>query len=361
MTEWSELVVDHEKREIALDLARREPVVVTASAKDSKGERLLLYARAFAHPRDARVRFEEAAHKYFLDGKPMPMSVSGFWGQFFSHFDSEGTISSCIGKWRKNTKGKYYPFLEALRAAGVPESRDAEIIKTLWELNGDGQSSLGTGLHRAIELDINEELFEEPPEEPDLIEASASEAPLVPHLRGVFNLVPKAVPWALGFILGTESGEKPDLSVAPSRRSKEFEYYLKWKADHPELLPVRQEMNVFSEEYLLVGQLDALYYDTVAKMFKIVDWKRTKEMIKDPNGFTFRGKHPFDTLWDTNFGHYSIQQGTYAALLRLNYGIDVGSMTLLQLHPNFDGYIEHDVPDLREQIGVALEMRKKSI
>ena len=45
----------------------------------------------------------------------------------------------------------------------------------------------------------------------------------------------------------------------------------------------------------------------------------------------------------------------------MHYGVDVGRMLLLQLHPEIEGYAEHEVPDLREQVGAALETRRMEV
>lgn len=383
--EWSEAVTCPESRERLLAAARSEPTAVAAS-NEAKGERLLLLARAFRHPRDEHISFHEPSHSYFLKGKRVPLSVSGFYKPFFSEFDAPAVIQKNIGAWRRNERSKYHPFLSALRSAGVPEERDSEIIQKLWNLNGEGQSALGTGLHRAIELHINEEPCPVPCRDDVPLgfqtSASAADAPLVPHLAGTFNLVPRALEWALAYLRDPDAcGPEPDLAVPPSAESTEFGYYLAWKASRPELVPVRQEMNVWSEPHQLAGQLDALYWDSAEKCYILSDWKRTRQMETEKTHFTKYGEYPFDEVMDTNAGcvlvtcfivfftfdayfvclrlsHYYVQQNVYSALLRMNYGVDVKHMYLVQLHPNLPGFVEHEVPDLREKVEEALEQRR---
>ena len=158
-SQWVRAVTEPAARDVLLSLARADAHVVAASATqaDAKGERLLLLARAFAHPRDARIRFVEDTHKYYLDGKQLPLSVTGFYSAYFGHFDGQAVVARYINNWRHNNKHKYHPFLRALDDMGVPRSRQGDVIRRAWAENGDHQSSLGTSMHRAIELFLNEE------------------------------------------------------------------------------------------------------------------------------------------------------------------------------------------------------------
>ena len=51
-----------------------------------------------------------------------------------------------------------------------------------------------------------------------------------------------------------------------------------------------------------------------------------------------------------------VQQGLYKHLLK-GYGVDVRRMTLLQLHPDQEGFVEHEVPDLPEVVAAIVEER----
>ena len=47
---------------------------------------------------------------------------------------------------------------------------------------------------------------------------------------------------------------------------------MSWVEARRNFIPVRTEMNLFSEDHALAGQLDGLFYDTEAKQFVLVDW-----------------------------------------------------------------------------------------
>ena len=90
------------------------------------------------------------------------------------------------------------------------------------------------------------------------------------------------------------------------RDSPEWQQFLDWRAARPNLLPVRCEMNVYSEEHALAGQLDALFWDEQAKHFTLVDWKRVAALEREAYGGR-TGKPPFQNVSDCNTGHYFVR------------------------------------------------------
>lgn len=168
--DWVKIVTDPVERERRLAAARaefeQEGTIVEAS--EAKGARDLILARAFAHPRDKRIRFVESSHKYYLDGKALPISVTGFYGRYFDHFDANAVVRQNINRWRTNTKDKRYTFLQAMTRLGASTEAIEDAIKLAWILNGEQQSSLGTALHRAIELTMNGQPIPPVPEIQDI-------------------------------------------------------------------------------------------------------------------------------------------------------------------------------------------------
>ena len=152
-SDWRALVTDAARRAAAL-AAHATDGDDAAAADEAKGERALLLARAFAHPRDSRIRFEEGAHAYFLDGARMPLSVSGLWAKYFSHFNASAALRG-IERWRSNEDSPYYLLLRCLDLEGVPRAEQPEVIRLLWQESGTHASGAGTALHRAIELRLN--------------------------------------------------------------------------------------------------------------------------------------------------------------------------------------------------------------
>lgn len=119
-------------------------------------------------------------------------------------------------------------------------------------------------------------------------------------------------------------------------------------------------MNVYADELCLAGQIDALFYDERAAHFVMVDWKRVVAMERQAFNDR-RGKPPFQHLPDTNLFHYAVQQNLYAGLLRHWYGVRPERLLLLQLHPNLDVYVEHELPALDAEVDEVFAARAREV
>jgi ATP-dependent exoDNAse (exonuclease V) beta subunit len=173
-----------------------------------------------------------------------------------------------------------------------------EEIKTLWENNGKIQSSKGTILHQDIENFYN------------------------------------------GFEI--------------KNTSKEYHYFLDFYNTHKHLKAYRTEWMIFDETLKLAGSIDMLFIDEEGN-FHIYDWKRAKE-IKKENRFQ-KGLYPLSHLDDCNFYHYSLQLNLYRKLLKINYNIEIKSMCLVQLHPNYENYIKYECPIMEREIDLIFAQR----
>ena len=99
-------------------------------------------AKLNSHERDARIQFDEVPHIYYVDGKPMDISVTGWVHRHFPHFDADKIIDKMMKsrKWRPGHK--YY-------------GMSPEQIKKQWNDNGKAASAAGTKLHYDIECFYN--------------------------------------------------------------------------------------------------------------------------------------------------------------------------------------------------------------
>lgn len=195
------------------------------------------------HPRDERVRYVDETHTYFLDGRALPLSVSGLWARYFPHFDADGPshrrpaadrVSRCLGAppprtgtldkyfdiWAVDPKSKYHTLIRYLSLVhNMDATQQREEIKRLWNANGADASDAGTCMHRDIEF----------------------------HLNG---LAPEA----------------PD--------TPEFAQFREWRrtfmADAG-LQPYRTEFSIYDEDADLAGQIDCLMRTADGK-YVMVDW-----------------------------------------------------------------------------------------
>ena len=299
----------------------------------------------------------------------MPISVSGLWARYFDHFDADAALKN-LEKWRENADSPYYYLLRHLDAEGVPRAEHGGVVKRVWEANGESASGAGTFMHRVIELFYNEET--------EALETAAEAAAepawrarkkspfyqLLMHLSLVEKMPTEEQKRAAQTVAPPGTADYIDMlfaeTPAPPGRSEELAQWEAWRASRPELIPVRTEMNVYSLELKFAGQLDGLFYDTAKKHFVIADWKRCRAIERV--GFRGRkGKPPFDTLPDTNFGHYTVQQNLYRLLLYHWYGVDVRRLVLVQLHPQIEAFQEHEVPIMTEATNKVLMERAREV
>jgi len=125
--------------------------------------------------------------------------------------------------------------------------------------------------------------------------------------------------------------------------------------DLPEhIVPVIMELRMFHKDYMFAGTADILLYNTITKMFIIGDYKTNKDLFKN-----FKNKKmlaPFDSMYDTPFGHYQLQLSFYQMLFEQT-GFRVEARKLIWLLP--DGtYNMYDMDDLT---GVLKEQLKNKI
>jgi hypothetical protein len=69
------------------------------------------------------------------------------------------------------------------------------------------------------------------------------------------------------------------------------------------------------------------------------------------------GYPPLDKLPNTNWGHYVLQQNVYTWLLERNYGIQVASMCLVQVHPDLEEFIEWPLPRIGAEVEKIMAAR----
>lgn len=263
-----------------------------------------LLARQNPHPRDARVRFDEAAHKYYIDGMRYPSSVSGLIGDFYDHFDGPRIVENGYRDWKADKNGKYSQLINYLtNIIGFDDEQSkAEILKN-WSVTGASASAAGTKTHANIEYTLN--------------------------------------------------------NLAADTSSKEFKQYEAWRSTRPGWTPYRTEWSVFSEPELICGQIDSLWKDEDGNMI-MVDWKRVLELKTD--GFKGRTmKAPFEHLPDTNLGHYAVQQSAYAWMLENKYGIVVKDMYLLQVHPTINTFNEVRLHHMRDKMDIVMGKRRERV
>jgi ATP-dependent exoDNAse (exonuclease V) beta subunit len=269
-----------------------------------------------SHNRDLNIQFFELGHKYEILNEPgvKYTSVTTWNHSLFPEFDADAIIENMM-------KGKGWK--EGHKYWGL----NAEQIKSLWNSNRDSVAGAGTDLHFEIECFNNNKRFKIPYTNKQLYEMYIS-----------------------------KNGEK--LSTKPL----EWQYFINFVKDHPELKPYRTEWLVYNEDVKISGSIDMVYENDDGTL-SIYDWKRSKNITRINNYNRFALPPQICHIPDSNFWHYALQLNTYKAILESKYGKKIRDLFLVRLHPEAEekNYELIMVPDLSVEIRDLFVERKTNI
>ena len=254
-----------------------------------------------AHPRDARITFDEPSHKYTVDGILYDISTTKFVHSFFSHFDADAVIRNMMKGRNWNPSNKYW---------GMSPAE----IKALWDANGKAASGAGTRMHLDIEHYYN--------------------ADPIGNVAIDDYTVEEGVEW--NYFMSFET---------KFRIPKGY-------------LPFRTEWLVYYEEIRLPGSID-MVYSKPDGTYAIYDWKRAKD-IKVENMYQ-KGFEPVDHLPDTNYWHYTLQLNVYATILEKKYDLKISELALVILHPNNKSFQVMMLNRLEDEVDAIFEDRLKKV
>lgn len=266
---------------------------------------LLHLERANAHPRDARIVFDEPTHKYYVDGDKMfTISVSGLVHDYFPHFDADAVVSQYFKSWSENKQSKYFALIRYLRhVVGVDNDEDIKAeIAASWNAAGNAASGAGTKTHLDIELFLNDD-------------------------------------------------QRSDTT------NTDLAQFHAWRATPPydSWVPFRTEWSIFDDKACVAGQIDSVWVAPDGS-YHMVDWKRCAK-IEQTSSFREMGYDPFNNLPNTNFGHYTVQQNAYAHMLRKHYNIECASLSLVQIHPDLPTFKVWPLRIMKEEIAEVFKRR----
>ena len=258
-----------------------------------------------AHVRDSNIRFYEEGHKYEILDEPgvKYTSVTTWNHSLFPEFNADSVIENMM-------KGKGWK--EGHRYWGLT----AQQIKAQWNSNRDSVAGAGTDLHFEIECFNNNRRFK------------------IPYTnKELYNM----------YI--SKNGEKHLLKPI------EWQYFINFVKDHPDLKPYRTEWLVYNEDIKISGSIDMVYENTDGSL-SIYDWKRSKNITRINNFNKFALPPQICHIPDSNFWHYALQLNTYKAILEAKYGKKIRELFLVRLHPEAEegNYELILMPDLSVEI-----------
>jgi len=264
-----------------------------------------------SHKRDQHIQFFEEGHKYVIDFEPEVKytSVTTWNHKHFPEFDANSVIDSMM-------KGKGWK--EGHKYWGL----NAEQIKAQWSANGSSVSSAGTDMHFEIECFMNEKLL-----------------PKGYTHEQLYNLY---------------------MSENKNSKSTEWQYFINFVKDFPELKPYRTEWTIYHEDVKISGSVDMIYENNDGTL-SIYDWKRAKNITRVNNWNKFALPPQICHLPDSNFWHYAMQLNTYKVILEEKYGKKVKDLYLVRLHPDAEekNYELIKLPDLSNEVRELFKDIKK--
>ena len=268
--------------------------------------------------RDDLIKFYAKGHKYEIitDPKTKYTSVTTWNHSHFPKFDQDAIIEKIFKSKGWGPENKYW-------------GQTAEQIKALWKVNGESSAGAGTKLHEEIEHFMNNDNLD--------LNSAYTHKDLWENYKN-----------------------NPNRGIIPY--TAEWEYFLQFINDYPDMKPYRTEWMIFDEDLKIAGSIDMVYENPDGTL-SIYDWKRSKDISKI-NGWDNFAKNPLIShLHDTNFWHYALQLNTYKAILERKYGKTVTKLCLVRLHPDNqeETYELLDVPILTKEMEDLFEERQKEV
>lgn len=270
------------------------------------------------HEKDDYITFTESNHNYTIcDGKTKFISTTTFIHTLFAQFDADKVITLMMSgkKWLTS---KYYGMTR-------------EEIKREWSNKARQSSSDGTDLHKHVELFMNQSLNQT---------SSPSDGYTHKDLLEMYEDINKE-------------------QFTEISNTREWDYFLRFVSNYPELKPYRTEWMIYDEECKIAGSIDMIYINQDGTL-SIYDWKRCLTIDKTSGWNKYAIEECINHLPDTNFWHYSLQLNIYKNILEKNYGVEISQLFLVKLHPdNKSGSFELiKLPFLKDEISSLFEVLK---
>ena len=269
------------------------------------------------HERDTYIQFFEKGHKYSITTDPTSSytSVTTWNHSHFPKFDADEIVKKMMSGKNWKEGHKYW-------------GMTAKQIKAQWSNNTENVAGAGTKLHYDIECFMNN-----------------------PHL-------PKGYTHKDLFDYYYNNAN----TYLFENKSVEWEYFIQFVKDHPDLKPYRTEWMVYNEDVKLAGSIDMVYENPDGKL-SIYDWKRSKEITKVNNYDKYALTECVSHLPDSNFWHYALQLNTYKEMLEQKYGKKVSGLYLVRLHPDAEEqtYELLKVPVLKAEMKDLFKLKKSQL
>ena len=243
--------------------------------------------------RDNYIQFDEAAHRYSVDGYGDRRPVRSIIAQFFKAFDAQyWSMRKCNN--------------DPLAAAQLRDE---------WSMRGCVASQVGTYLHKQIEEYLNGRRD---------IEMECEVCYKGPY-KQICDKIDITREWTF---------------------FKAFDSVVGYT-------PFRTEWRVYDVDARMAGTID-LVCACPDGTYEIYDWKRSNKVNPTEVNRWASGLNGLEHLTDTSYSHYCLQQNLYRYMLERNYGIRISRMNLVVLHPDYSSYRIVPVPRMDSEVAIIL-------
>lgn len=133
-----------------------------------------------------------------------------------------------------------------------------------------------------------------------------------------------------------------------------------FKLDYQEHLEhLIDELPIGSEEFDIASCVDHLFYNKLTGGLVLVDYKTNSYMSGyNKKAYKKAMKVPLNHLNDDALHHYHIQLSIYKYLIEKYAGLKVDEMFIVYMSENIENYEIIDIPYLKEEAEIILELRK---
>jgi hypothetical protein len=265
-----------------------------------------------------KIKYYDEPHKYYINDKPT-ISCTGFIHQFTDDFESNVKKPD---KWaekqgyhyeaksmadRYANKQNFYPMEDD--PYGRPDYSKPlpkelwtteEEIKKIWKYKNNHATYEGSTLHDYIENYLNNKIKPEPKISPEGI--------VFEEIKDTYEVM-----------------------------KQQFHNFYNDTVAKGKLIPVKSELVVGDEDYMLCGMVDQIFWNVKFNCLQIWDWK-TNTTLRMKNDFGNKMKHCLSMLDDCEFNTYSLQLNIYKRIIEKKTNLKFGSSHLVwynEENPNY--------------------------
>lgn len=118
------------------------------------------------------------------------------------------------------------------------------------------------------------------------------------------------------------------------------------------LIPIKSELVVGDEDYLICGMIDQLFYNKKSGMLEIWDWKSNTELTTESN---YKLLSPLSHLSNSKLDIYSLQLNTYKHIIQKNTNLKIGNCYLTWFNEENDAYKIFPCKDYQNEVEVMIK------